>query len=191
MELHLEDTLRDGEQPIEQQAQQIDDEDARDEFKEFHSDEYHERLEFRGILMNSVFSAPFALFENQLMRICRIAQRHCGNPFSVKNLGSSSPIDRAKTYLQKLGVPFPADTAEWQEIIKYREVGNKIMHEGGDLPLEGPVSDFAKAKQIVSTWGGCPNLELTRQFCDDALRTLRRFLLEFHRAYEGWLKANK
>ena len=84
VELHLEDTLRDWEQAIEQQAQQIYGEYARDEFKEFHSDEYHERLEFRGILMNSVFSASFALFENQLMRICRNAQRHCGNPFSVK-----------------------------------------------------------------------------------------------------------
>ena len=65
------------------------------------------------------------------------------------------------------------------------------MHEGGALPLEGHVTDFAMAKQIVSTLGGSPNLELTRTFCDDALGTLRRFLLEVHRAYEGWLKANK
>ena len=42
VEPHLEDTLRDWEQTIEQQGQQIDDEDARDEFYEFHSDEYHE-----------------------------------------------------------------------------------------------------------------------------------------------------
>ncbi len=191
VEPHLEDTLRDWEQTIEQQAQQIDDEDARDEFYEFHSDEYHERLEFRGILMNSFFSASFALFENQLMRICRSAQRKCGSPFSVRDLGSSSPTDRAKTYLQKLGVPFPAETAEWQEITKYREIRNTIMHEGGDLPLEGHVTDFAKAKQIVSTQGGRPNLELTRPFCEDALGNLRRFLLELHQAYLGWLKANK
>ena len=131
VEPHLENTLRDWEQAIEQQAQQIDDEEARDEFYEFHSDEYHERLEFRGILMNSFFSASFALFENQLIRICRSAQRNGGSPFSVKDLGSFPPTDRAKTYLQKLGVPFPADTAKWQEITDYREVRNKIMHEGG------------------------------------------------------------
>ena len=141
--------------------------------------------------MNSFFSASFALFESQLMRICRSAQRNCGSPFSEKDLGSSSPTDRAKTYLQKLGVPFPADTAEWQEITAYREIRNKIMHEGGALPLEGHVTDFAKAKQIVSTRAGNPNLELTRSFCDDALGNLRRFLLGVHRAYEGWLKANK
>ena len=191
VEPHLDNTLRDWEQAIERQAQQIDDEDVRDEFYEFHSDEYHERLGFRGILMNSFFSASFALFENQLMRICRSAQRNYGSPFSVKDLGSSSPPDRAKTYLQKLGVLFPVDTAEWREITKYREIRNKIIHEGGDLPLEGHVTDFAKAKQIVSTWGGSPNLELTRPFCDEALGNLRRFLLEVHRAYEVWLKANK
>ena len=191
VEPHLKETLRYWEQAIEQQAQQIDDEDERNEFYEFHSEEYHERLEFRVILMNSFFSACFALFENQLLRICQSAQRNCGSPFSVRDLGSSSPTDRAKMYLQKLGVAFLADTKEWQEITKYREIRNKIMHEGRVLPPEGHVTDFAKAKQIVSTWGGEPNLELTRQFCDDAQNILRRFLLEAHRAYELWLKANK
>ena len=155
-----------------------------------HSDEYHERMEFRAILMNSFFSASFALFENQLLRICRSAQRNSGSPFSVRDLGSSSPIDRAKTYLQKLGVAFPADTADWQEVTRYREIRNKIMHEGGELPTTGDVTDFANARQIVSTSGVDLNLELTRQFCEDALRLLKRFLLEVHRTYELWLKTS-
>ena len=141
--------------------------------------------------MNSFFSASFALFENQLLRICQSAQRNCGSPFSVRDLGSSSYTDRAKMYLKKLGVAFPADTTEWQEITRYREIRNKIMHEGGVLPPEGDITDFAKAKQIVSNWSGNPNLKLTRPFCDDAVSILRRFLLEVHRAYELWLKANK
>ena len=141
--------------------------------------------------MNSFFLASFALFENQLMRICRRAQRNCGNSSSVKDLRSPSPTDRAKKYLRKLGVEFPAETSEWQEITKYREIRNKIAHEGGVLPLQGHIADFAKSKQIVTAWGGNLNLELTRPFCDDALSRFRRFLLEVHRAYVLWLKANK
>lgn len=188
---HLEKTLQDWQQAVEQQARQIDDEDERNEFYEFHSDEYHEHMEFRVILMNSFFSASFALFENQLMRICQSAKLKSGSPFSVKDLGSFSPTDRAKTYLKKLGIEFPADSQEWQEITKYREIRNKIMHEGADLPDEGPLTDFARAKQIFSTWGGGPSLELTRPFCDDAARGMKRFLLEVHRAYQRWLETNK
>ena len=191
VEPHLESTLRDWEHVIEQQAQEIDDEDARDEFYEFHSDEYHERLEFKSIMMNSFFSASFALFENQLIGICQSVQRDSGSPFSVKDLGSSSPTNRAKTYLHKLGVLFPTDGSEWQDITSYREIRNKIMHEGGELPLHGHVTDFAKAKQIVSPRAGSPKLELTRPFCDVALGNMRRFLLQVHQAYAGWVKANK
>ena len=94
-------------------------------------------MEFGVILMNSFFSASFALFANQLLRMCRSAQRHSGSRFSVRDLRSSSPTDRAKTYLQRLGVAFPADTEEWHEITRNREIRNKIMHEGGDLPSTG------------------------------------------------------
>ena len=123
---HLEKTLENWEQAIEQQAQKIEDEDERSEFYEFHSDEYHEHLEFKVILMNSFFSACFALFENELLRTCQRAQRHSGSPFSVGDLGSFSFTDRAKRYLQRLGVEFPADPARWQEITRYREIRNKI-----------------------------------------------------------------
>ena len=191
VEPHLENTLRDWKEAIEKQAQELDDEDARDMFYDFHSDEYHERLEFKGILMNSFFSASFALFENQLTEICQSAQQNSGSPFSPKDLRSSSPVDRARTYLRTLGVPFRVDTSAWRQITIYREIRNKIMHEGGALPLDGHVTEFAKVEQIVSTRAGKPRLELTRPFCDDALGNLRLFLLEVHRSYKGWLKANK
>ena len=191
LEPYLANTLRDWEQAIEQQAQQIDNEDQRSEFYDFHSDEYLEHLGFRSILMNSFFLASFALLENQLMRICKSVQRHSGSPFSVRDLGSSSPTNGAKLYLRKLGVEFPAGTPDWNEITKYRGIRNKIMHEGGGLPPQGHITDFAKSKQIVTGWSENLIIELTRPFCDDALGTFRRFSLEVHRAYVLWLKANK
>lgn len=191
LERYLANTFQDWERAIEQEARQIDDKFQRSEYYEFRSDEYHEHLSFRDILMNSFFLASFALFENQLMRICWRAQRNCGNSSSVKDIRSSSPTDRAKKYLRKLGVEFPAETSEWQEITDYRKIRNTIAHEGGVLPPEGDIAAFAKSKQIVTDWGGNLNLELTRPFCDDALCRFRQFLLEVHRAYVLWLKANK
>lgn len=191
LESHLVETLRDWEQTIDQEAQKIDDEYERDDFYDFHSDEYYQRLSFRGILMNSFFLASFALFENQLMRICERAQRNSGSPFSVRDLGSSSPTNRAKKYLRKLGVAFPAETPEWQEITDFRSIRNKIMHAGGVVTCQDPVAAFAKEKQIVIHRGGNSNLELTRPFCDDALLSFRLFLLEVHRSYVLWLNDNK
>ena len=191
LEPYLAKTLQDWDQAIEQQAQQIDDEGERSEFYDFHSDEYHDHLGLRVILMNSFFQASFALFENQLMRICRRAQRNCGSPFSVRDLRSSSPTARAKKYLRKLGVEFPAETPKWQEITKYRQIRNKITHEGGILPPQEQIEDFAKAKQIVNPSGGNSNLELTRPFCDEAIKNFEQFMLEVHRAYVLWLKVSK
>ncbi len=193
VEPHLDKTLRDWEQAIEEQAQQIDDEDARNDFYEFHSDEYNEHLEFRTIFMNSFFSASFALFENQLWRICKRAQRISGSHSSMGDRGSSSFIDSTKKNLRKLGVDFPANTPEWQKITMYRKIRNKIMHGGGILTPKDDINmrKFAKANQIIPTWGEIANLELTRPFCDDALKVFRRFLLEVQKAYELWLKDKK
>ena len=191
-EPHLETTWQDFLREIEQQAQQIDDKRGREEFYEFYvPEEYFDHQELLVILTHSFFVASFALFENQLLQICKNAQRKCGNPISVGDLGSRSPTDRAKTYLAKLGIQFPADTPEWSEITKYREIRNKIVHQGGNLPPEGNVTHFAKAKQVVSSDAEGTRLELTRQFCDESLGNLRRFILKVHTAYERWHKDNK
>ena len=42
---------REWEQAIDEEAQQIANEDARSEFYEYHSEEYEDRLQLRGILM--------------------------------------------------------------------------------------------------------------------------------------------
>lgn len=192
VEPHLATDWQDLVRAIERQAQQIDDERAREHFYEIHVvDEYLEHQELRVILMHSFFAASFALFENQLLQVCKSAQQKCGNPFSVGDLGSRSPTDRAKTYLAKLGIQFPADAPEWGEITRYREIRNRIVHQGGTLPPEGNVTHYAKAKQVVSSEGEGTRLELTRQFCDEALSNLEKFLREVHTAYERWHRANK
>ena len=192
VESHLETKWQDLLREIEQQAQQIDAKRRRDEFYEFHVVEEHlDHQELRAILTHSFFVASFALFENRLLKICKSAQQKSGNPISVGDLGTRSPTDRAKTYLTKLGIHFPANTPEWVEINNYRKIRNRIVHQGGILPPTDEVTQFAKAKQVVSSeWGGI-RLLLTRQFCDEAVSSFEHFLLAVHTAYERWHGANK
>ena len=128
------------------------------------------------------------------MRICHVAKRNSGSPFSVRDLRSPSPTERTKTYLTKLGVEFPSDSDEWQNITKYREIRNKIMHNGGRLGVEedeGDIARFARQKGISTAksselTGG--SLELTRAFCDEAGEQINQLLRAVYRAYRRWRK---
>lgn len=192
LEPHLEKVRQDWLVEVDLQAERIEDEYTRELFYEFHSEEYHEQMEFKVILMNSLFATSFASFENQLIRICRVAKRNSSNPSSVCDLRSRSPTDRAKTCLTTLGIEFPSDSDEWQNINRYREIRNKIMHNGARLGVEiveGDLARFARQKgistaQTSESTGG--RLELTRTFCDEAGEQMNQFLREVYRSYRRW-----
>ena len=185
---HLEQVLQDWQQEVEQQAEGIEDEDTRNEFYEFHSEEYHEQMEFRVILMNALFVSSFASFEHQLMWICHFAERNSGSPSSVEDLRSPPSIKEAKTYLKGLGIEFPSDSQEWQNITTYQKIRNQIMHKGARLAgVEEHVAEFAMKKDISHSG----SFELTRTFCDEAGRDMKQLLVEVYRAYERWRKSDK
>ena len=197
LESHLEQDLQSFEQWVEQQAKRIDDEDTLSQFYDFYSEEYHEHKEFKVILMNSLFVSSFASFEHQLMQICHVAEGNSGSPFSERDLRSSSSTERAKTYLTKLGIEFPSDSQEWQNITRYREIRNKIMHNGGGFDVEedeGDLARFARQKRIFTAsrselTGG--SLELTRAFCDEAGEQMNQLLRAVYRTYRRWRKTHE
>ena len=84
-------------------ADDFEDEHTRHQFYEFVNSEHGERLEFQSILLSSFFAASFAMFEHELVGFCRRAKRESNTPFSVNDLSSPSPTERAKKYLTILG----------------------------------------------------------------------------------------
>lgn len=180
LEPQLADAVRDWEDLLNQQAQQIEDDDQRDDFYHFYLDDYHDMEHHKVILMNSFFAASFALFEYHLTWLCDDVQQRRGNPFSVRDL-KHSLTDRAKFYLKKLDVPFPSDAPEWEEIIKYQEIRNKIMHEGGYISCEWSNFTYAQDNGIVGGDKYTQRLELTRAFCEGALADFQQFLLRVSR----------
>ena len=175
------EVVTDWKHTIDQQAQQIEDDDQRDEFYHFYLDDYRDMQQHKIILMNSFFTASFALFEYHLTWLCSHVQQRHGIPFSMNDL-KHSLTERAKSYLKKLGVPFPSDAPEWKEIIKYQEIRNKIMHEGGYISCEWGNFSYAQDSGIVGSAEISQQLELTRSFCEKALNDFERFLLRVSRS---------
>ena len=174
LEPHLDEELHDWEQEIEQQALGIEDLDQRDEFYHLYLDDYHILKQHKVILMNSFFSASYALFEYHLTRLCNQAKRHHRSPFSVDDLRYSLS-DRVKLYFARLKIPFPSNAPEWPRIKVYQEIRNKMMHDGGNVSCSWKHFAYAEENCIVDRRLG--EFVLTRYFCEKALDDFRQFLL--------------
>ena len=133
--------------------------------------------EFKTILFNSLFAASFALFEHKLYAVCRQVQQATGNPFSAEDIRGRNRIDSIKKYIEAFGIEVPLADSEWQELRRYQEVRNKIMHEGAALPDSGDLARYARDHEIASSWTG-RELELNRAFCDEAIRNLEQFSIK-------------
>ena len=173
----------------EYEAQRIHDEDMRDEFYMSNADEYHGHEQSRVVLINSFFLACVALFEHQMVQVCRRAQRQTNCPFSVKDLGYSV-TNNVKKYCEGLGIEFPWRDPEWGEIKgRYGPIRNKIAHEGGDVYSDSDkdLFDYARENGIGSIRPVGPQrekleLELTPEYCKKAIRDFKAFILKLQRA---------
>ena len=180
----LESILLNWEQPIEQEHDEV----QRETFREFHEDEYYDFQQIKAILLNSFFTASYALFEHHLMRLCQRAKLRHESSLSVDDL--NGPItERAKKYLKKLGIAFPSDTPEWSNINRYRKIRNKIVHAGGIVEKEWSDLDYAKRKGIIEPSEVPPGsleppryIKVTRKFCCKAYNDFANFLIKVHEA---------
>ena len=171
---------------------------ARDEeeYGELMSDVYGYDLDagggqFMTIVFNSFFATSFALFEHTLTNICGQAQRDARCPIPLRLLGARNTMESAKNYLEALGIKFPSCQSEWAEIKRFREIRNRIMHNGAVLSEgNGDLLTYAQRKQVVSGWRE-RELSLTRPFCEETLETLKQFIIKVYRAYSRWRLAER
>lgn len=155
---------------------------------EYRSDELNH---FNRVLMNSLLVSSFSLFESLLFRTCERAKNLSGNPISVSDWGNFS-MDRAKRYLEKLGVDVPASSVGWKEVKDIQKVRNAIVHGGGILKPESDVVGYAVAQNIVDDSRKDQALEIwaTRAFCESSLDTFRSLWLAIDQATDdGFAKA--
>lgn len=171
LEGHVSSVMLDLNQMIERE----DDEEQREFLRELNEDHYTDLLQFKAILLNSFFTASYALFELHLRQLFRIPA------------GENFYASGANTRLTNLGI---ADTPEWNKINEeYRAIRNKIVHEGGVVKKEWNNFDYAKARGIIEPSEVPPDskeppryIRVTRPFCDDACNDFMNFLLKVYEA---------
>lgn len=183
LEPRVDEVVKDWVEATEREAGKIEDADQRAAFWDFHIDDYNDHLEFKTILLNSFFLSSFALFEYHLIEICERARVHHKTPFSVHDLRPGGPsLTETKKYLETLGVDFPVNSQRWQAITSHKWVRNRLVHEGGHVRDKKRLAN-AKKLGIVSDKYPHPRLELTKEFCDKALKDFQSFLLEIDKSY--------
>ena len=135
-----------------------------------------------------------------MVKICQWADKHHRQANSVRTADNFFPLHKAISRLEETGINFPGESAEWTEILNYKAIRNKIMHAGGTIPPKGKTAAYAIKKKIVYPPGknNTPNvvpqplrLELTKQFCDEAILNFENLLLNVHMAFEGWLRKKR
>ena len=151
----VEESFREWQQQIVEYAQQWD-EETQERIYESNIDEYTSCEYSQVLFMNSFFVVSYALYEHHRNRI--------QTAFSVSKLSELN----STTLLE---------TQEWEEIKNYKQIRDKIMHEGGIIPECEEASCYAESKGITGDRLPPRTYVLTRQFCDEALRNFKRFLL--------------
>ena len=142
-----------------------------------------ELTHFNRVLMNSLLVSSFSLFESLLFQTCERAKKLSGNPISVSDWGNFS-MDRAKRYLELLGVDVPASSVGWKEAKDIQKVRNAIVHGGGILKPESDVVGYAVDQNIAEVSGKDEPLEIwaTRAFCEKSLDNFRSLWLAIDQA---------
>lgn len=182
----LEDEFQEWENAVKSRAQTIADEEGQRDFLDYMSEEFAERSEFGFIFLNSFFAASFAEFEHSLYQLCYSAQADSKNGSSVDDLLGGSRMDKADKYLSGLGIPFPSETNTWKEIKNYRDMRNRIMHEGGRIRRNEDLYTYADRQGIISPNDGLREIRLTRDFCGKAIDNMRNFLIDAILRHDRW-----
>ena len=97
-------------------------------------------------------------------------------------------MDKARTYLDKLGVQVPTGNTDWNDVKRCDRIRNRVVHEGALIKSTDDAADYARRNQIIGdpTNDPSPNtdtdqqllpLNLTRPFIEASLDTFRRLLL--------------
>ena len=173
-------------------AARLTDAEERDAFNDYRVEEYLELEHSKRILMHSLFVASVSLFEFRFFHICERAKRLSRNPIGVTDLGQFS-MQKAKLYLDRLGVEVPAASAEWRDANIFQQIRNRIVHQGGFVDPTSNVADYARNHRIaldlqahLPTVGNSVQqplqLELTQSFCRGAFDTLAELLIQVSKA---------
>ena len=178
----LEQTLvqqkKSFEEMVDRQAAEIE-EEYRDEFYEYHSDEHWQLSDvFPSTLRSSVFVASYSMFEHHLVDVCKREYKR-QKLAKVPNF-RNRVIFSAKEYLENdAKIKLPNKMPAWDMICVYNKLRNTIIHENGKLnerikeELKGYLS-----KSSAVTLDQYDILHFTEEFCLEVIKNMKEFFFK-------------
>ncbi|WP_281659446.1 hypothetical protein [Halobacillus sp. Cin3] len=99
----------------------------------FLSEKHMFSVQFPSILRSSLLISIYSFLENQLIRLCKELQESRDLSIKVNNINNKG-IEKAKIYLKNVvGIDFPTNSKEWQDIKRYQYIRNNFAHSEGIL----------------------------------------------------------
>lgn len=159
-------------------------EEQQDYDNPFEDDQWHLSEVFPNTLRFSLFVTCYSLLEYALINLCASLQEQHKYPNKFGD-HKEKGIFEAKTYLKDTcHVSFPDQTNSWNKIVYYYHIRNFIVHSEGRLD-DGDktkkvkmVKSFIKAHPSLITLDNLERIQLSKDFCPEAIETLKIFFME-------------
>lgn len=188
----LDDISNDYENRVETDAQNIEDEEEREQYYEWSREEYWDYKEtFPRILLNSFHVTSVTLLESELFSIASRIGKKQNQLFDVSEMKGNDYIQSARYYIKKLtqlDIKDSQTPQTWNKIMEGRRLRNIITHSNGILENSIEISLAKKCKvhddSIFELLSIRPihQIFITREYSKSFLTTLMKF---FHELYNN------
>ena len=140
--------------------------------------------ELENTIFSSFFVMIYSYLESELTQYCHDLEKHAPKEQLWSDIsGRQNILDRVKEYLTKVQkFDFPSNSPEWEKIRNFTNLRNCIVHNQGRLNDSFKEEQREKLSQFIQGKNSKIKLQddkcmIDREFCSDALDTIRKFLL--------------
>ena len=145
-----------------------------DEIRNEHTRELHE---FRTILNNSVFVHSYSIFEHKMVRMCESLKTKHNFSSSIMDKDCRPNIWRVNKYIKQHYGSKLLDVLDWRAVRKYSEIRNRIVHDEAFVSSNWDLKAYAEKSGILTN-GRNSRIEITRPYCEEAIKVFRHFMAE-------------
>ena len=157
--------------------------EARDDFYEWHSDEYLELSEeLPNRLRGSLFVTVMFILEHRLNEFCVMCQKASGSRLVLNDMADKG-IYRARKYLNKVfEINFPDSPAFWEKIDIFQIIRNAIAHNDGNVNQEvDKLNDYISKMESASFKLESSKILLNDSFVTEAIDLIQGCLVSLYK----------
>jgi len=159
---------------VQQQANEIHDEETRNEFYAYQSDYYWLYSEtFPMIFLNSFFVSTYSILETHLDLISEKLKKRKQQLIALSELKRGDYFESARQYILRLTSIDFCDKETRNKIKEYQQLRNIIVHENSKLENKSNGMRLAKKYKVYNE--SSKMISVSRSFADEFLSCLRRF----------------